>query len=151
MRPQITARRCSRTKVESECFAYTRSAGVLSIVGSPLYRTAARERCCARSRCTYVAVVRTYVRLFYCAFGTERSYVMCFGRILISAMARARHKRTRSTDNTIHVSGMADRRAAYTFDIFLAYLHLSWPFLLLLFSSHPGLTGMCVSESNHGE
>lgn len=66
-------------------------------------------------------------------------------------MARARHKRTRSTDNTTHVSGMADRRAAYTFDIFLAYLHLSWPFLLLLFSSHPGLTGMYVSESNHGE
>lgn len=56
---------------------YERSGGVLSIVGSPLY--------CTEDVVAHVAVVRTaYV---YCASGTERSYVICFGRILISAMA----------------------------------------------------------------
>lgn len=129
---------------------YERSGGVLSIVGiSILYR----GRCCARSRCTYgvrllclrhEAIVRN-------VFWSDPN----LGNGSLSYGSCARYKRTRSTDNTIHVSGMADRRAASTFDIFrLPLLAFTSPFLLLLFSSHPAtrcVTRMCVSESNHGE
>lgn len=153
MRPQITARR-SRTKVESECFAYTRE------VRRSLYRqifstTVSREDvCCARSCCTYG------VRLLCLRHGAIVRNVFWSDPNLGDGsfrMARARYKRTRSTDNMIHVSGMADRRAAYTLvhsiSDSLPCLHLfavSSSFVLLP-SRDGGVTGMCVSESNHGE
>lgn len=93
-------------------------------ISSILYR----ERCCARSRCTYG------VRLLCLRHEAIVRNVFWSDPNLGNGsfhMARARYKRTRSTDNTIHVSGMADRRAACTFDIFRL---LCLPSLLRFFS-----------------
>ena len=104
-------------------------------IRSPLYR---KQRRCARSR---------RVRRLLClrARGSGRSYVMCFGRILISTMAPfvwlLRHlKRTCSPATRaprVRHSWLvwlpSWRIYSYTFDVFLTSLRTS----PLLFSSHP--------------